>query len=59
MPKRRYDILPKVIEIDNELTTQNQLSWEIHQAGAFSAQLGGDERSGGVVKRENSYNGNL
>jgi hypothetical protein len=57
--KRQYDIEPKPVEVDNELATQKPEA-EAHFDCQFmkvepsvpytGAQLGGAERSGGVVK---------
>jgi len=56
---RQYEIKPKIVEVDNELTTQkpevkaffySQYLTVEPSAPYTAAQLGGAERSGGVVK---------
>jgi hypothetical protein len=59
---RQYEIKPKVVEIDNELNTQkpevkayleNKQFMKVEPSAPYTgSQLGGAERSGGVVKEK-------
>ena len=57
--KRQYNIEPQIVEVDNELTTQkpevnayfDRQHVKVEPSAPYTrAQLGGAERSGGVVK---------
>jgi hypothetical protein len=60
--KRQYDILPKVVEMDNELTMKKPRVkayletvqfMRIEPSATYTgAQNGGAERSGGAIKEE-------